>query len=97
MNYSLSLIVKRVAALQRCYLVSPFHDGHYSKSIYLNSFMLLFKCNFIANVQQNTNYHFAASRARSDIIITAGGAGLKSLTARKSSKAATCDAECTPI
>ena len=40
MNYSFSLIVKCVAALRYCYLVSLFHDGHYSKSIRPNMWML---------------------------------------------------------
>ena len=72
-------------ALLRYVLLSLFHDGHYRKSIRLNS-LLLFKANLIKNLQQNNNKR----RVRTDIILTAAGGGLASLNGDNRSKAATC-------
>ena len=46
MNYSFSILVKCVAALHFCYLLSLFNNEHYSKSILPNTCMLLF-CYYI--------------------------------------------------
>ena len=40
MNYSFSLVVKCVPTLQFCRLVTLFHDGHYSKSLLPNTWLL---------------------------------------------------------
>ena len=70
MDFSFSLLVKYVPALLYCYLVSLFRDVHYGKSVRPNSW-LLFKSNFIANLQENNNkYHFLPRRVRTDIILT---------------------------
>ena len=56
MNYYFPLLVKCVAALYYCYLLSLFHNGYYSKPICPNSW-LIFKFNFIANLQDNNKYY----------------------------------------
>ena len=38
-NYSISLVVKCVDALQYCYMLSQLHDGQYNKSIRPNTWL----------------------------------------------------------
>ena len=68
---------------------------HNSSKLIRPNLWLLFKSNCIANLQQTNNKrHFAPRRARTDIILTAGGK-LQSLNAHNSSKATRCSDELT--